>query len=730
MNRQVNPALPKGWVKVLIVALFIISCFALTRQNSAADEPRPSEGRDEPSLAILDKLLEKIAADDQGQNRTNLIELEDIIRRSHDSPQLRKQIEKRFLEFLRSDATLAGKQLVCRQLSIIGTEEAIPTLAAMLTQPETSDMARYALERIPGAAVDDALRNALDKTEGKVKVGIINSLGERRDEAAVTPLSKLLSYTDKDVAQAAAASLGKIASPAAAAELRNALKQASGIWHTKLADAYLTCADKFAASGDKKAAADIYKELYNPAEPPPIRSAALLGIIAASPQESVKLVANAIKSGYPALQPVAISLTKKIPGTEATLAFSAELPNLSPAAQVQLLSALADRKDPTATPAVVTAVKAPHQEVRIAALKALASLGDSSTVAMLAQTAAATDGTERQTARDSLYTLNSPSVNQAIIEQISKADPKVKVELIRSVGERNIPDAIQTVLKTASDPDKEVRLESIKVLKDIAQPSHLPKLVDILINAKSDAELKEAGKMVSSVARNSAENPAAAILNVFDSVKDANVRCSLVEILGSIGDANSIGVLRTSLIDANTEVRTAAVRALSDWPNAAPAADLLKVAKSSSNQTQRTLALRGYVRLVGLDSNRPDEETVKMLSDAMTLAANADEKKLVLSALANVKGIESLNMAAAYLDDAALQQEAAAAVVKIAESTIKTNPDQSKAVLQKVLATAKSNPLRKGPGDGLTKLNNYACRCRRVVVLIDSSTPPFGKAQS
>jgi hypothetical protein len=167
-----------------------------------------------------------------------------------------------------------------------------------------------------------------------------------------------------------------------------------------------------------------------------------------------------------------------------------------------------------------------------------------------------------------------------------------------------------------------------------------------------------------------------------------------VEILGSIGDANSLSALRTSLSDDNAEVQTAAVRALSNWPNTAPAADLLKVAKSSSSQTNRTLALRGYVRLVGLDSNRPAEETVKMLSDAFVLAANADEKKLVLSALANVKGIESLNMAASYLDDPALQQEAAAAVVKIAESAIKTNPDQTKAVLQKVIATTKSIPLR------------------------------------
>jgi hypothetical protein len=51
-------------------------------------------------------------------------------------------------------------------------------------------------------------------------------------------------------------------------------------------------------------------------------------------------------------------------------------------------------------------------------------------------------------------------------------------------------------------------------------------------------------------------------------------------------------------------------------------------------------------------------------------------------------------MAAAHLDNKALQQEAGAAVVKIAESTLKSNPDKTKAVLEKVLKTTKSNSLR------------------------------------
>lgn len=655
----------------------------------------PSSASAAPQLQEVDELLKQIVAYEFGQSRENLTKLTDIIRQSYYSPRLLTQIEKQSLEFLRSDATFAAKQFICRQLSVIGTEQSVPTLAAMLTQPETSDMARYALERIPGAAVNEALRNTLDKTSGKTKIGIINSLGERRDKAAVTPLSKLLNDTDKEVAQAAAASIGKIADSTAAEKLSIALKQASPEMHPALADAYLTCACNLAASGDKKAAADIYKELYTPAESATIRSAALVGIVAATPEKEVKLVVDVLKSNEPAMQAVAISLVRQIPGTQATQTIAAELPNLSVVGQVKLLSALADRGDPAALPVVVTATKATDEATRIAALKTLASLGDASTVILLAQTAAVADEIERQTARESLYSLNSPGVNQAIVEHISKADSKVKVELIRSIGERNMRDALQTVLKTANDPDTSVRLESIKVLKGLAEPSHLPALVDILINAKSDAELKETEKMVVSVAHKSVgENPAAAVLNAFGSVKAVNVRCALLETLGTISDANSLDVLRTSLKDDNAEVQTAAVRALSDWSNAAPATDLFEIAKSSSNQTHRALALRGYVRLIGLDRDRSAKETIKMCSDAMQLAANPDEKKLVLSVLANVKGFESLNMAASYLDDPALQQEAAAAVVKIAESTLKSNPDETKSVLEKVLETTKSNSLR------------------------------------
>jgi hypothetical protein len=84
-----------------------------------------------------------------------------------------------------------------------------------------------------------------------------------------------------------------------------------------------------------------------------------------------------------------------------------------------------------------------------------------------------------------------------------------------------------------------------------------------------------------------------------------------------------------------------------------------------------------------------------MYRQAMELASNVSEKKMVLSGLATIKTLAALVMASAYLEDKALQQEAEVAVVKIAEATGGSYPAESKAALQKIIQISKNEFLRK-----------------------------------
>jgi HEAT repeat protein len=630
--------------------------------------PVPAKKKIAATLQGLDELLGQVARYEYGQSREALVKLEDLMREAYGSPETLAGVESRFIASLQAEGTPAGKDFICRQLSKMGTEASVDTLAEMLVRKETSDMARFALERIPGQKVDDALRQALPKTSGNEKIGIISTLGLRRDSASVSVLAGLINDSDRMVAEAAITALGQIAGPEAIAALKKAKNNTKGNLRTMVLDAYLRCADKLADQGKKDEALAMYKETYQPGESALIRIAALRGMVAVAGEEVGSLLIDILKGNDRQMQAVAIGLVSDIPGEKMTIALTKELPGLPPMGQVQLLSALSQRKDATALPAVVQAAKSNDGDVRVAALGVLSVLGNESTVMLLAEAAANSSGAEQEAARDSLYRLRGAEVDKTIVANLSQSAPAVKAELVRSVGQRSIKSAADLLLKIAQDADSNVRRESFKVLGDIGGAEQISTLVDLLLKAKSSSDRREAEKAVVSVARRSEDAGVAAVLAAAKNVTDVPGRSSLLSVMGKIGSSKALPELRKAINDANSDVKKAAIRALAEWPNAEPAGDLLKIAETDTSLARQVLALRGYVQLVSLPSKRSAEESVGMLKKGLAAAKRTEEKRAILAVLPQFPGEEALQMAQSFAKDAALATEAKLAIQKIKDA--------------------------------------------------------------
>ena len=245
----------------------------------------PASAADAPGL---EELLAKVAAYDYPQSRAPLAELDDLVKSSLLDAAMVRRIEARMDRVLESGATLAGKQVICRHLRVIGTEASVPVLAKMLGAPETADAARYALEGMRGAAVDQALRKALAQSSGNVKVGLINTLGVRGDALAVPALGKLVWDSDPVSASAAVAALGKIGNAAANNSLAQARKKAQGALRMQALQSSLACADRLAERGGRPAALVVYKELSAPSSPPhdPHRCAERIGAHGGQPVDA------------------------------------------------------------------------------------------------------------------------------------------------------------------------------------------------------------------------------------------------------------------------------------------------------------------------------------------------------------------------------------------------------------------------------------------------------------
>ena len=228
---------------------------------------------------MLDEAFEAIKTYDWGTDRKPLEEIDAAVIASHNDAAARTDLENRLAAVLKTDVSRDAKDFACRKLMIIGTAASVPTLVSLLSDKDLAHMARFALERIPAPAAAQALRESLPKLNGPLKIGIISSLGVRRDGESVAPLAKLLTDSDPAVARAAAFALGDIRTSNAAKALGDA-KSASTEVKPAVTDASLFCAEGLLAEGKKAEALAMFKAYVGEDQPKHIRLAATKGMLA------------------------------------------------------------------------------------------------------------------------------------------------------------------------------------------------------------------------------------------------------------------------------------------------------------------------------------------------------------------------------------------------------------------------------------------------------------------
>ncbi len=584
-------------------------------------------------------LVRQVATYDFGKDPSAVRELEALALRSGPA------IEKLLLSGLASARTLAAKDAFCRGLAVAGSGAAAPALAAMLAKLDTAEMARYALERIPGAQAAARLRDALSRTSPPVRTGIVVSLGRRKDAASVPAIRLLLDAKDRQLAEAAAAALGHIGTPEAREALLAARPSAA------VSAALLAVAD-----------AGTYLRLYSAAgQSEAVRIAALEGLARVDHQQARPLLYAALKSDSVRLQAAAISELARIEGTS----LANELPNVAERARVQILTALTESGRPGVRPVLVESAASESEATRIAALIGLAKWGTAADVALLAGRAASASGDEQSAARAALGAIRGARCDDAIVQAIPGAGPQVKVELIRAVGERSIATAAEVLLTAASDTNRPVRVESIRALRETASPRQVPALLALLAKTAAENDRKELERTVASAIRRSKEASVGDVIGAYQGAANPDVRISLMNVLSSAGNAAALPLIRESLRDANADIRRAALNALSGWPSPEPLDDLLALARAPGDAARQILALRGYIKLVQLPSSRTPAETAGLLKTAMAAATRPDEKRAVLAVVQRLVCPESLELAKSVAGDPQIAGEARLAVTTL-----------------------------------------------------------------
>lgn len=658
------------------------------------------------NMAELDTLIAQVRKS-EWDNRDAAAQLDLLIRSYYENTAMLAKVEQKLLAALEAKPTLTGIDTICRELKIIGTEKSVPVLSKLAAQPETSAPALYALEKIPGKAVDAALvKTATSTQDTNVQIGIINTLGVRKSESVIT-LSKQILNDKTDVAIVQA--LGALGTEAAVTELNRIGSRLSEAGTQRWADAMLMCADARQQTGQRSQAVAIYQKLYKTQSSSLIQAAALAGWVRLDASDAEAVVRAAIEGSDPILQTAGIRslpyLSKNTSLLKRLATSAAEFPA---GVQIQLVTVMPKASETIGRDLAAAMLNSSEEAVRIAACDALEQCGDESVIAPLATMIAQSKSrNEQKAARQTLYRISGKPVDSAVVRQIadyqnSTLNEKAIAELIKATVERGIETAPEVLFRTATADSRVISSESIRALQSLAGPEYMEELVSLLTARPSSAT--EKAVIIAGEKINARNDRAMILLAEYPKMADnETVQVSMLNVIGKLGDAHAVSLLEKEFSSSNPAIQEAAFRAMADWPGNEFADHMKKLAQSDADAKTKVLAFRAYVQIVGKNMN---DGTADELIAAYAFAPRADEQKVVIGALGNTSSTAALKFVQNKLSDSALKAEAQVAAVNICEKIANFDPSSVKPVLQ-VLKDCDNTSVREKAAELMANLPDF-----------------------
>ena len=550
--------------------------------------------------------------------------------------------EAELIVVLRSDAGEADKALVCKKLAIKGSAAAVGDLAKLLANERLASWARIPLEAIPGPEADAALRTAAGSLSGRLLVGVINSIGVRRDAAATSLLEGRLGDGDAEVAAAAAAALGKIGTPAAAAILAKQLTAAEPrLDH--MAQAAIVCSERLLASGQAVEAAKLSGAIRTAKVSEQRQAEATRGLILARGKDGIPLLIETLRSPSRRMANIGLFTARELldgpAAGDVDVALVDEITRMAGGDSADkaalLVKVLADRNADGGVPpglqaTVLRWAASAPQAVRLAALEAIGRIGDASAVDPLVSLAA--DPAVADAARMALVALPGEAVNRVVIGRLSGADAKLQPILAQVIGARRIP-AVAQLQPLVASADPVVRGAAFEALGNVVDLANLGLLVDAVVKPRDAAEGEAAHKsLLTACVRMPDRDACAEKLATAVAAASGDTKVKLLDIVGEVGGTKALATVKAAAMSGDEALADAATRLLGKWMTADAAPVLLDLAAAPIGEKYQTRAIRGYIR-IARQFALADAERAEMCTKALAAAKDAADRKSVLEIL-------------------------------------------------------------------------------------------------
>lgn len=581
---------------------------------------------------------------------------------------------------LQSDQPTPVKRFLLQQLQRAGDPSAVRTLLKLLPNPDLCVPVAQSLLAIGGSEATAALRDFLPRAMPPCNIGIINALGDLGDREALSLLIQETRRGDCQTRIAAYSALAKIGDRMIYNrfhdDIRRAIRTGDDCFKEPFVLAVvLRIGEGMLAVDDQSSATALFQGLLrDPPEkkrPTHIKCAALRGLARSSTERTIYEIVTAFSTDEPAYRATARDIALTLKGSETTDALVAAIPDAPPDVRVALIEILGQRGDVSAVPAVRNALSDNNQNVRLAALPALATLRQGKAVRTFVDFLVKAEGEERSACKNVLVNLKDRWPSAVIARLLPNEPADVRADLLDVLRDRMATTQVDVVFEQAHDQNPQVRLAAIRALEKIAGERAIFGVMSLLDIARNEDERQAVENALVATCRR-ASQPDARAVPILAALNPQNPQQykSLLTVLGHLGGPNTLTVLEQAVEDPRADVREAAFRALLHWPDADAAPTILELAQQTDTLKYHVLAIRAYANVIANAEQMPDDQRLQAYQAGLHTARRIEEKKLLLSKLGQLPTRNTILALRPYLEANALTAETMAALLNIADSLL------------------------------------------------------------
>ncbi len=618
-------------------------------------------------LLSVCRLLVPPGKSDDSQVRYALGGLTTYVNRTGNEDQ-RRMYAKTLIKALDSERNENVKAFLIRQLQRCGKKESLRSLKRCLSDSTLSEPAALALLAIGTKEAEKMLMRSLNTVSQKNRVTVIKALGELKSQSAMRKILKYSSTHDRELRDVTLFALANIGDPRAEDVLNKFAITAGPYERAQAPSLYLLYAQRLAEHGKKQLSVSICRELISSHMSPQeshIACAALNTMVDVLGEKSFEDLLVAMDSPSKEFRMKALELSDRMPGREATSKWINKLENSRPEVRAEIIGMLEKRGDTSILDVVLSELKSESLPVRLAAIPAAVSLGDSAVLSELWPLLQSDSKEEIEVLKLALLRFSTPLIVPEAAKIMMDVPSLARVALIEILAERQAKEFADVVFSQTKSEVESLCVAALTALEKLSQEKDLPRLVDMLMETSENTEILLLQKAIVASANlvEDKESRADQLLSALEA-SEGKKHLDLLRILPGIGGTKALHLVIEKTESEDARVQSAAVYSLAKWPDIDALEAVRRVILTTEKPTLRYVSFQGYIRLIQEAELAPDEQYF-LLSDVFDAAVEPEDKKVLLSGLSRIKSKQSLRYVAVFLQDPELQSNVARAVTRI-----------------------------------------------------------------